>query len=154
MQNRIKPPAFTSKKTHRAPSHTGRTLTQKGQCEENRLTHAHAQLRIRIARHETKTKTKRSRSPGYGGSHKGVLTPLNLRYICIYTYKTTLRVIRRFRGGRGSQIGLTLVSHRSHIGLKSLSHRSHKGFTPISHRSRSSLASVSHRSHRFHIGLT
>ena len=56
-------------------------------------------------------------------------------YIYIYAYKTTLRMIRRFRGEGGSRIGLASITHRSHIGLASISHRSHIGLESLLHRS-------------------
>ena len=94
--------------------------------------------------------------------------------IYIYTYKTTLRVIRRLWGVGGSTcrsigphidlieltssshricIGFTpssqrhKLSHQYHMCITSLSHRYHNGITSISHRYHSGITPVSHRHH-------
>ena len=53
----------------------------QGQREADRLTHALAQLRI-ARTHDTKRKRKRNEAniTFHGGSHKGALTPLKLRF--------------------------------------------------------------------------
>ena len=67
----------------------------------------------------------------------------------LYTYKTTLCVIRRLRGGGGhvshqSQIDSTLISQSFHIKL-------HNGFKLVSHRLRIDFTTMSQR---FHIDYT
>jgi len=72
-------------------------------------------------------------------------------YIYIYikqeilynTYKTTLRVIRRFGGGVFVNGLDHPPSHLSHISLTSLSHLSHLSLSHLSHISLTSLSHIS-----------
>ena len=89
--------------------------------------------------------------------------------IYIYTYKTTIRVIRRLWGGKGGRgvarshnIGPTLISHRTRIAVTSISHRYHIKVASASHLSyHVGIESISQWPHigfapvlhRYHIGI-
>ena len=98
--------------------------------------------------HDTCTKTK-PKSISRLGSLKD--SPPNLQCMYVYTYKTTLRVIRRLWGGGGStfrsigpQSDLTSNSHCNHIESASVSHqhRRHTHTHALSHRYRINITSV------------